>query len=100
MSITPVSLAGASAPAAIGPAVRSAGADGVQFANLFDRFMSSAAQSNSQAQAAVNNLALGKTDSLHDVMLQMAQADLSFRLILEIRNRLTEAYQEIVKMQI
>ena len=44
--------------------------------------------------------ALGRTDALHEVMLQVAQADLSFRFILEIRNRLTEAYQEIMKMQI
>ena len=32
--------------------------------------------------------------------LQVAQADLSFRLILEIRNRLSEAYQDIMKMQV
>jgi flagellar hook-basal body complex protein FliE len=33
-------------------------------------------------------------------MLAVSQADLSFRMILEIRNRLTEAYQEIMRMQV
>jgi flagellar hook-basal body complex protein FliE len=46
----------------------------------------------------VRDMALGQTDNLHGIMLQMAQADLTFHLILEIRNRLTEAYQEIMKM--
>jgi flagellar hook-basal body complex protein FliE len=32
--------------------------------------------------------------------LAVAQADLSFRLILELRNRLSEAYQEIMRMQV
>ena len=43
---------------------------------------------------------MGETDNLHSVMLQMAQADLAFRLVLEVRNRLTEAYQEVMKMQV
>ena len=45
-------------------------------------------------------MATGQTDNLHQVLLQMAQADLSFHLVLEIRNRLTEAYQEIMKMNV
>jgi flagellar hook-basal body complex protein FliE len=52
------------------------------------------------ADRAVQDLALGKPDNLHTVMLSVAQADLSFRLFLEIRNRLTDAYQEIMRMQV
>jgi flagellar hook-basal body complex protein FliE len=33
-------------------------------------------------------------------MLEVAKADLAFRLVLEIRNRLTEAYQQIMQMQV
>ena len=51
--------------------------------------LGSAVQSDQQAGAAVRDLATGQTDNLHGVLLQVAQADLSFRLILEIRNRLT-----------
>ncbi|HZZ78309.1 MAG TPA: flagellar hook-basal body complex protein FliE [Gemmataceae bacterium] len=79
---------------------RSAGASPAPFAGLVDQLVGGAVQSNTQAQAGVQDLALGRTDSLHEVMLQVAQADLSFRLILEIRNRLTDAYQEIMKMQV
>ena len=43
---------------------------------------------------------MGQTDNLHGVMLAVANADLSFRLFLEIRNKLTEALQQIMQMQI
>jgi flagellar hook-basal body complex protein FliE len=68
------------------------------FPNMLNQLLDSAARSHSSADAAVRDMALGQTDNLHGVMLQMAQADLTFHLILEIRNRLTDAYQEIMKM--
>jgi flagellar hook-basal body complex protein FliE len=52
-----------------------------------------------QANQAVQDLALGRTDHLHNVLLEVAQADLAFRLVLEMRNRLTDAYQDVMKMQ-
>jgi len=100
VSITPISLAGASLPATSTEAVRPTTGGSAPFANLVDRFLSGAAQSHGQATTAVQDLALGRTDNLHGVLLQVAQADLSFRLVLEIRNRLMEAYQEIQKMQV
>ena len=100
MAINAISLAGAMpVPTAVGPTPSSAGASGAPFGNLLERVLGGAVQSGTQAESAVRDLALGRTDSLHEVMLQVAQADLSFRLVLEIRNRLTEAYQEIMKMQ-
>jgi flagellar hook-basal body complex protein FliE len=49
---------------------------------------------------AIRELATGQTDNLHEVLLTVAKADLSFRTILEVRNRLTEAYQEVMRMQV
>src|SRR5437899_411403 len=69
------------------------------FPTMLNQLVHNAAQGHESANAAVRDLALGQTDNLHGVMLQMAQADLMFHLALEIRNRLTEAYQEIMKMQ-
>ena len=53
-----------------------------------------------QADQAIQQLATGESNNVHDVVLSMAQADLSFRLVLEIRNRLVESYQEIMRMQV
>jgi flagellar hook-basal body complex protein FliE len=101
MAINPVSLAGAGAlPMDAASTARSAGSGSAPFAGLVDRFLGNAVQSGDQANNAVRDMATGRTDSLHEVMLQVAEADLSFRLILEMRNRLTDAYQEIMKMQV
>jgi flagellar hook-basal body complex protein FliE len=98
MTINPVSLSGVAPPPTHHPAPK-APAGGASFPDMLHGLLQNAAQSHAGAEAAVRDMALGQTDNLHGVMLQMAQADLSFRLILEIRNRLTDAYQEIMKMQ-
>ena len=95
--IAPVAFSGSMPTPIAEPATRSGS---TPFASVMDRFLGGAAQSHQTAEAAVRDLALGETDNLHGVMLQVAQADLSFRLILEIRNRLIEAYQDVTKMQI
>ena len=101
MLLPPISSAGAPiplpSPVGISPASEAGGAS---FTNMIDRLLGNAVQSDQQASAAVRDLATGETDNLHGVLLQVAQADLSFRLILEIRNRLTDAFQEIMKMQV
>jgi len=58
---------------------------------------------NTQINTADNNLrqyALGTTDNLHQVMMSIEQAKTSFELVMQVRNRLLEGYQEIMRMQI
>jgi flagellar hook-basal body complex protein FliE len=101
--IAPLSLSSLTVPVSPdvgGNAAETSGSGGASFPKLLTRLLGSDAQSHASATAALRDMALGKTDNLHEVMLQMAQADLSFHLILEIRNRLTDAYQEIMKMQV
>ena len=51
------------------------------------------------AEDAVKKFASGDLDDVHQVMLAMNRADLSFRMMLEVRNKLVEAYQEVMRMQ-
>ena len=53
-----------------------------------------------RADGAIQDLAIGKSDNVHETVMSVVQADLSLRMILEIRNRLIESYQEIMRMQI
>ena len=49
---------------------------------------------------AVENLALGDMDNLHQVIMTMERSRLSFELMMSMRNRALEAYQEIMRMQL
>ncbi len=58
---------------------------------------------NSQLQrvdADLQRLALGDAQNLHQVMINLEEAKLSFQLLVQVRNHALEAYQEIMKMQI
>lgn len=50
--------------------------------------------------AAVEALATGKTDNVSEVLVQVEKADQAFNALMQIRNKLVEAWQEIDKMQI
>ena len=78
----------------------SSATQGGAFARVIDQVMDRITAPSHAAEQAVSDLALGKTDNLHQVLLAVSQADLAFRLLLEIRNKLTEAYQEIQRMQV
>ena len=70
------------------------------FGQLVNDLLASHAHASDKANAAVEALATGQSDDLHGVSLAVAQADLSFRFLLEMRNRLTEAYQEVMRMPV
>ena len=42
----------------------------------------------------------GQRDDLHNVMLTMQKAELNLQLAIQIRNRVVEAYQEIMRIQV
>jgi flagellar hook-basal body complex protein FliE len=52
------------------------------------------------ADQELRKLASGETDNLHHVMLSLEQAKLSFELALQVRNKLLEGYQEVMRMQV
>lgn len=70
------------------------------FTQVMEYFLSQANNERLQADQAVRDMVLGRTDEMHQVMLAVAKADLSFRMALELRNRISEAYQEIMRMQV
>ncbi len=70
------------------------------FSRLFDEFVGRATAQQNESDQALLSLATGQGGDFHDVTIAIAKADLSFRFALEVRNRLTEAYQEIQRMQI
>ncbi len=61
------------------------------------------AETNTQlnsADQALNDLASGQSTNLHQTMITLEQAKLSFQYIEQIRNRLMSAYQDLLREQI
>jgi flagellar hook-basal body complex protein FliE len=52
------------------------------------------------ADKAILNVQAGNTGSLHEAMIALEKADISFRTMLTVRNKIIEAYQEIMRMQV
>jgi flagellar hook-basal body complex protein FliE len=49
---------------------------------------------------AATELALGQSDNLHQVLIGSERTRLQFELAMSMRNRVLEAYQEIMRMQV
>ncbi|MEI6565930.1 MAG: flagellar hook-basal body complex protein FliE, partial [Verrucomicrobiota bacterium] len=54
----------------------------------------------STASQTVQDLQAGNNVSLHQAMIAMEEASVSFQLMVEVRNRLLESYQELMRMQV
>jgi|SRR5262245_12525924 len=52
------------------------------------------------ADDAVRRMAVGEPVNLHQVMIQLERAKLQLELVVQVRNKLLDAYQDLVKMQI
>ncbi len=88
------SIPEAGGPAATGPS---------QGGGFLDQLASAIGKANDvqlQASQAVDALMTGQTQDLHRTMVALQQADVSFQLMMQIRNKLVTAYEEIQRMQI
>jgi flagellar hook-basal body complex protein FliE len=93
------SVAGLGGPERSKQAPGSEKGDG-SFAAVLKSSLTEVNQMQQKADAAITALATGDKVSLHDTMIAMEQADVSFRLMMQVRNKIVEAYQEILRMQV
>ncbi len=56
-------------------------------------------QLHSSAQQQVTQLAQGDRQDIHSVMIAVEKADVAFQLMMQVRNKIVNAYQEVSKMQ-
>ena len=52
-----------------------------------------------QAATAQVELSTGRNGNIHETLIAMSKADVSFRMLTEVRNKVVSAYQEIMRMQ-
>ena len=69
------------------------------FASSLERLVSAVETSGAKANEAIINMTDG-TGDVHDAMIAMQRADLTLQLTVSIRNKLVNAYQEIMRMPV
>jgi len=75
-----------------------AGAE-VSFSEMLGDLLNNVDQAQKQADVSIQRLAEGDSVSMQDVVLRMEEAELTFRLMNQIRDKLISAYKEVMSMQ-
>ncbi|HTV41964.1 MAG TPA: flagellar hook-basal body complex protein FliE [Candidatus Sulfotelmatobacter sp.] len=70
------------------------------FASMLGQMVSDVNAQQATSAQAVSALQSGQNVPLHQAVIAMEEANVSFQLMVEVRNRLMDAYQEIMRMQI
>ncbi len=76
------------------------GAPSTSFTDVLKKSIAEANQLQLDAEKAVNALSTGKTDNVAEVMTAVQKADLAFRTLLQIRNKLLDAWNQTMNMRI
>ena len=91
-AITPIE-----APGAVAPSLNT-GKPG-EFRKLLDTTIQTLNSTQSDASQAVEKFLTGETEDLHSTALATQRAEIAFELGLQVRNKVVQAYQEIMRMQ-
>lgn len=73
------------------------------FSSILDSMLNSVNETNTlqnQAEAAAIEFALGESDNTHDLLIAQTKANTALQYTVAVRDKLLEAYQQIMQMQI
>lgn len=73
--------------------------DGAKFGDMFNGFLKDVNEMQVKADQSIQKMVSGEIKDVHQVMLAVGEAKVAFNLLLEIRNKTMEAYQEVMRMR-
>ncbi|MBL8406287.1 MAG: flagellar hook-basal body complex protein FliE [Candidatus Accumulibacter sp.] len=80
---------------------QSAAAGGSDFAQVLQASIAEVNQTQQQADAMAANFAAGNSsENLHEVMIALQKANISFQEMIQVRNKLVSAYHDVMNMQV
>lgn len=93
-AIRPITEQGSSKPSSEGAGV------GQSFTDLLSKAVGNVNADQVGADQSIATYLSGRQDNLHETMIQLEKADVSLRLLVNVRNKAVDAYREIMRMQI
>lgn len=82
------------------PGAEIKGGGAKSFADTLKEAVNNVNTMQKQADVKAQELAVGKSQDVADVMITAEKADIALKLMVQVRNKIIEAYQEIMKMQV
>lgn len=70
------------------------------FEKVFSEAINNVQTQQTQSTELTKKLATGEINDLHQVMIAAAKADVSLQFVIQVRNKVVDAYQEIMRMQV
>ncbi|MBL4824995.1 MAG: flagellar hook-basal body complex protein FliE [SAR324 cluster bacterium] len=84
----------------IGTESQKQGIESGGLSRTFEKLLQDVNQQQLNAEAKQVELLVSENKDIHGTMLALEKADLSMRLMLQIRNKLVNAYEEVMRMQV
>ena len=70
------------------------------FGAMLENLAATVSAKQEAAQSLTNRVLLGDSTQLHQSVIAMQEASVTFSLMVEVRNKLVESYQELMRMQV
>jgi flagellar hook-basal body complex protein FliE len=70
------------------------------FGELLQQSINQVSRLQNEADASINDLATGKQTDIHQTMIAVEKAEVSFELLMQIRNKVIEAYESVMRTQV
>ena len=94
----PISSIGSSSALPVAPELGSKKVGG--FGSILQDAIGKVGEFNDSASKSVESFLSGEGDDLHKTIMATQRADLAMELFLQVRNKVVQAYQEVMRMQI
>jgi flagellar hook-basal body complex protein FliE len=75
-------------------------AKGQSFSSMLKNSIQEVNSLQQEADNAVKTLATGEAENVHSTLIAMEKAGLSFKLMMQMRNKVLDAYREVMRMQV
>jgi flagellar hook-basal body complex protein FliE len=98
-SITNITTSIPAIPSAATPATSSSPQSDGGFLSSLTSAIEQVEQVHTDAQQQISELLQGNRQDVHNVMIAVEKADVAFQLMMQVRNKIVNAYQEIERLQ-
>ena len=92
--------AGAGLQTLVGPTTSEASGTGKSFGDFLSESLKKVDDLQKGSDAAVAQMAKGDGPGIQEAMVAIEKADVAFKLMMEVRQRILDAYQEVIRMQV